>query len=128
MPFTGTKNFTPAEVACKCGCGLMPSQGFMDRVQRARDRTNFPWPVTSGARCSAYNQQVSATGPHGPHTKDAIDIGVSGAKAYQVMAAMLLEGFTGIGVHQKGPHEKRFIHGDALENEEGQPRPTPWSY
>jgi hypothetical protein len=126
--FTGTANFTPAEVACKCGCGLLPSQAFMEKVQRARNRTNFKWPVTSGARCPEYNVIVSDTGDSGPHTKDAIDIGVSGAQARAVLAAFLAEGFSGIGVNQRGPHNKRFIHGDDLPNEDGQPRPHVWSY
>jgi len=121
-----TPHFTKAEVTCKCGCGLLPPQDFMDKVERARVRTNFPWPVTSGARCPAYNVTVSSTGRTGPHTKRAIDIGVRGAQALVVVQAMLAEGFTGIGVQQKGT--SRFIHGDDLPNEPSQPRPWIWSY
>ena len=129
--FTGTKNFSLAgdpKLACSCGCGLLPSQEFMEKVQKARDRTSFAWVVTSGARCPAYNQQVSTTGPNGPHTKDAIDIGVHGAQAYEVVLAFLLERFTGIGVSQRGPHSGRFIHGDMLPNGDNQPRSYVWSY
>lgn len=100
----------------------------MDRVQRARDHTSFPWPVNSGARCPEYNDKVSKTGRSGPHTKDAIDIGVSGAQAHEVILAFMLEKFTGLGIKQTGPRSERFVHGDALSNEEGQPRPFVWSY
>lgn len=121
-----TPHFSKAEVACKCDCGLLPPQDFMDKVERARMRTNFPWPVTSGARCPAHNAKVSKTGLTGPHTRRAIDIGVRGAQALEVVQAMLAEGFTGVGINQKG--DKRFVHGDDLPNEPGQPRPTIWSY
>jgi hypothetical protein len=35
---------------------------------------------------------------------------------------------TGIGVAQRGPHDKRFIHLDDLKNSEQNPRPWIWSY
>lgn len=131
VAFTGTRNFSLAadpKLACGCGCGLLPDQDFMERVQRARDRTNFPWPVTSGARCAAYNAKVSGTGETGPHTTSrAIDIGVQGVQAFAVVVAMLAEGFTGIGVNQKG--DKRFIHGDDVPpGSSNLPRPQIWSY
>lgn len=83
-------------------------------------------PVNSGARCPAYNNKVSGTGLTGPHTKGAIDVGVRGDQALTVVRIALEEGFTGIGVSQKG--DKRFIHLDDLPNAPGQPRPTIWSY
>lgn len=128
--FVGTKNFSLAgdpKLACSCGCGLLPKQDFMERVQRARDRTTFGWQVTSGARCPTYNSQVSTTGLTGPHTTQrAIDFGVLGEQALLVIDALRAEGFTGIGVNQKGGG--RFIHGDDLPNAPNQPRPYIWSY
>lgn len=124
--FTGTKNFKPAEVACKCGCGALPSQEFMNDVQALRDMVGFPLQVTSGKRCPTHNNAVSRTGFDGPHTKDAIDFAVSHGQALKLVRCALLAGFTGIGVQQKG--DGRFIHLDKLPNEPGQPRPTIWSY
>ena len=127
MRFTGTQNFTPAEVACKCGCGFLPEQDFMERVQRLRDALRFPLTVSSAARCPDYNDKESKTGRDGPHTTGrAIDLVVRGDQALSVLEAMLREGFTGIGVNQKG--DARFIHGDDLPNKPGQPRPHLWSY
>ena len=101
----------------------------MERVERVRIMVGFPLQVSSAARCPAYNAKVSKTGMTGPHTTGrAIDFKVFGASAFKVMEAMLAEGFTGIGVSQKGPHGERFIHGDDLPSAEGQPRPTVWSY
>jgi zinc D-Ala-D-Ala carboxypeptidase len=127
MAFIGTKNFTPAEVACKCGCGKLPEQSFMELVQILRDVVGFPFKVTSGARCSTYNQKVSTTGPEGPHTTGrAIDIAVYGERALKLIRAALMSGITGIGVMQHGPIEKRFIHLDDLPA--AHKRPNVWTY
>jgi zinc D-Ala-D-Ala carboxypeptidase len=123
-----TPHFTDAELACRCGCGLLPPQSLQDRAERVRLRFGKPMRVSSGARCPDYNAKVSKTGRAGPHTKGAIDFAVAGADALRVMHLMLEEGFTGIGVSQKGAHGDRFIHGDDLPNFPGQPRPTIWSY
>lgn len=123
-----TKNFTEAEVACRCGCGMTLAQDFLDKVQVLRDAVGFPTPVTSAARCPKHNAKVSSTGATGPHTTGrAIDLAVNRERAYVVLAAALASGlFTGIGVQQKG--SGRFVHLDDLPNTAGQPRPTVWSY
>jgi zinc D-Ala-D-Ala carboxypeptidase len=118
-----TKNFSANELGCKCGCGMLPKQSSVDRLQRVRDRYGRPMPVSSGARCAAHNQRVSSSGPHGPHTTGrAFDIAVRGADAHRLLRIALEEGFVGIGINQKG--NSRFIHLDDLE--EG--RPALWSY
>ena len=120
-------NFTPAELACKCGCGFMPAPDFMARVQRLRDAVGFALPVSSAARCPEHNAKVSHTGRTGPHTTGrAIDLKVSHEKAFAVVCEAVRLGFTGIGVNQKG--DSRFVHVDDLPNAPGQPRPTVWSY
>lgn len=130
--FTGTKNFSVAgdpKLACSCGCGMLPEQDFMEKVQVVRDIVGKPLPVNSGARCPTYNAKVSGTEKSGPHTTGrAIDFGVSGTLAHRLIAVLIQEGFTGIGVSQKGPHGKRFIHADDLPNGPGCPRPWVWSY
>ena len=119
-------NFSKEEMACKCGCGGLPEHSFMRRLQALRDTVGFPLPVTSGFRCPEYNNQVSSTGRHGPHTTGrAVDLGVSRRKAYEVVDECFGLGFTGIGVAQKGGG--RFVHLDDLEIP-AYPRPTIWSY
>ena len=123
-----TKNFSRAELACThCGEMHVPLAS-VQRLQRVRDRMGTPLKVSSGYRCPAHNVTVSTTGPGGPHTKAAFDIAISGPAAFLLLVHALAEGFTGIGVNQKGPHESRFIHLDDLADEEGRPRPTIWSY
>lgn len=125
--FVGTKNFTPAEVACKCGCGMLPDAGFMNKVQGLRDYVGSALKPTSGARCPAYNAKVSETGATGPHTTGhAIDFETRGTEAYKVANAAFRLGFSGIGINQKG--DSRFVHIDDLPNMPGCPRPRIWSY
>ena len=125
-----TPHFSDAELACKCGCGLLPKPDFMEKVETLRVAYGKPLRVTSAARCPEYNAKVSSTGLTGPHTTGrAIDFGISGADAHHLLrTAMRHCNFTGIGVSQKGPHEKRFLHFDDLPDAPGQPRPTLWTY
>ena len=121
------KYFNPAEFACKhCGENKMDA-AFLAELDELRARCGFPLSVTSGYRCPTHNQAVSTTGPDGPHTTgSAVDFGVRGVQALEVIRHAMLMGFTGIGVQQKGV--TRFIHIDNLPNAPGQPRPTIWSY
>ena len=122
-----TPHFSKAELTCRCGCGMLPAQDFMDKVERLRVLYERPLPVNSAARCPEWNMQVSGTGRTGPHTTGrAIDLGVSRGDAYRLLDLALKLGFTGIGVQQKG--DKRFLHLDDLPDAPGQPRNTLWSY
>ena len=122
-----TPHFDAKELACRCGCGMLPEQDFMDKVEILRVRLGFPMPVGSAARCPEYNAEVSATGRSGPHVEGrAMDIAISGSRALELVRMALASGFTGLGVNQKG--NARFIHLDDLPNKDGQPRPHIWSY
>ena len=119
-----TPHFPDSELACKCGCGMLPQQDFMNKIESLRVSLGFPLAVTSAARCPAHNARVSGTGTAGPHTTGrAIDLGVQGHRAYLVLSAALSMGFTGIGIAQKGG--TRFVHLDDLT---GPTRPNVWSY
>ena len=123
-----SKNFSREELACKhCGKMEIPLASI-ERLQRVRDRVGHFLKVSSGYRCPEHNNAVSKTGRAGPHTKAAFDVLCYGDEAYRVIQAAQAEGFTGIGVHQKGPIEQRFIHLDALDDIQESPRPWIWSY
>lgn len=119
--------FTPKEFACKhCGDNKMDA-AFLLLVDELRHRCGYPLSITSGYRCPVHNQNVSTTGPKGPHTTGlAVDIGVSRHRAHDVLRHALAMGFTGIGVQQKGA--TRFIHLDMLREPDHAPRPSVWSY
>lgn len=124
--------FSKEELSCTGNCAhcsgsdeLMNNEVMQDLV-KLRKLCGFPLPITSAYRCPARNSEVSGTGKTGPHTTGrAVDIHVYGPKALVVIGMALKLGFTGIGVNQKGPINKRFIHLD-----KGLPdkRPNIWSY
>lgn len=123
------KYFTVKELECKCGkCGggdhMNPS--FMLKLEYLREACGFPFVLSSAYRCADHNKAVSDTGYSGPHVQgQAVDILVSGERAYRLIMYAIKYGFTGIGISQKGPHESRYVHLDDLT---GDTRPWIWSY
>lgn len=123
-----TKNFTEAEFRCPRSQEAKMDAEFMRQLQILRDRFGKPMVLTSGYRSPEYNAQVSSTGTTGPHTTGkAADFLVSGEDAYTLVWMALEQGFSGVGINQRGPHDKRFVHLDLLEAPE-YPRPRIWSY
>ena len=108
---------------------------FMELLQQVRNNFGKPMVVTSGYRHPDYNEElqkrgITKTGRTGPHTTGkAVDILITGREAIRLFAIAQNLGMTGIGLNQRGPHEKRFIHMDSLPNIPGrQPRPHCWTY
>ena len=130
MSDTAWPHFSRKELTCQCGCGQLDMDAnFMERLEQLRVAFDKPMTVTSAFRCPAHNAQVSKTGFTGPHTTGkSIDIAISGQDAFDLVALAILNNFTGLGISQRGPHNKRFIHLDTIENSPGRPRPTIWSY
>lgn len=131
IDWSNIKHFKPAEFACKCGMcdsdGTEMDEEFVRSLDQLRERMKTPFVITSGFRCPAYNVMVSTTGPDGPHTTGhAADVQLSGPLAFHLLRQCVLGGWmTGIGLHQKGPHNKRFIHLDDLGTDN---RPWVWTY
>lgn len=120
-----TRHFLDQELRCRCGCGLLPPQDFQDKLEALRVAFGAPLVISSGARCPAHNQAVSTTGPHGPHTVAAVDFKIHGPPAFTLVTLALSLGFTGLGVHQRGPREGRYLH---LDDRRAHPGPAIWSY
>ena len=118
-------NFTNDELDCSC-CGeentSLEFRELMDEVQEMREELGFPFNVTSAYRCEVHPIEAKKT-YQGQHTIAAIDINIWGDKAVRLIELALKKGFTGIGVQQRGPHNKRFIHLDLRDG----PRAI-WSY
>jgi len=101
------------------------NQSFMEKLQLIREEFGLPLYPSSGFRAGEYNNTVSKTGFHGPHTTGhAVDFLICGSEAVRLMGIAQRHGITGIGVSQKGPHSKRFLHCDDLTEN----RPWIWSY
>ncbi|WP_299948509.1 D-Ala-D-Ala carboxypeptidase family metallohydrolase [uncultured Microbulbifer sp.] len=97
------------------------------RPMTDRVRLNKPMVITSGYRCQDHCARIGSTMTH--TTGQAVDVSVSGGHAYELLGIALEEGFTGIGVKQKGTHKGRFLHLDDLKLVPGErTRPTFWSY
>mgnify|MGYP002072262920 CR=1 FL=1 len=119
-----TKNIAASEVVCKCGCGLLPPQAFIDKIQLIRTLCDFPFVISSGARCVEYNKRINATMAH---FYGAIDIKIHGTNAFTLVKTALDNGITGVGIKQHGAFETRFIHLDDIVHNHF-PRPMVWSY
>jgi zinc D-Ala-D-Ala carboxypeptidase len=125
-----TKNFSVAELQCSC-CGLSDMDpDFMKILQNIRDEMKRPLKISSGVRCAKRNAQVSSTGSNGPHVPRkngtaASDILIAGADALRMIDIARKHGVSGVGISQRGPHNRRFIHLDTITDH---PRPTMWSY
>ena len=123
--------FQKSEFDCKCGCGNNDMNPvFLKKLDDMRSRFDFPFIVTSGYRCPEYNNRISQTGRHGPHTTGrAVDLHLFGHKAFLIIQQGSLGGwFSGLGLKQKGAYESRFIHLDDLEASDDRFRPTVWTY
>ena len=116
-------NFTPDEVKCS-HCGeLKINSDIMDLLQQARNDLG-PLSITSGYRCSEHNNNISSTGPNGPHTTGkALDISVKDSKHRKELITYFAPKVPGLGI------AKRFIHIDILTAEDGfEMRPNSWVY
>ena len=101
---------------------------FLDRVQRLRNDVGHALIITSGFRSIEHSAEKTKSRP-GAHTyARAIDIQISGERAYYLIARAFEYGFSGIGVQQSGDHSKRFVHLDDMSSEDNFPRPALWSY
>jgi zinc D-Ala-D-Ala carboxypeptidase len=122
-------HFSKYELACKC-CGKAEMETvFMERLENLRIQFGKSMRLSSAYRCSSHNIEVSKTGTSGPHTTgQAVDVLIGGKDAHCLINLAIPLGFTGIGIKQNGPYEKRFIHFDDLQEASGRPRPWIWSY
>ena len=123
-------NFTKDEFTCKCDCGVTNmDRYFLTCLQSLRNSYNRPMVITSGYRCPDYNDRMSTTGRDGPHTTGmAADIYVTGEDAYDLLVDVFERTwFTGIGVHQRGRWNQRFIHLDTIDISNIS-RPRIWTY
>jgi len=112
------KNFTKDEMECKCGCGMLPTPNFMERLQSLRTRYGKAMKVTSGARCSIHNAKVGGSAKSRHVEGIAVDIAATGHEQYILTKLAIEMGFGGIGI------AKTFIHLDTRDMRES----VIWTY
>lgn len=116
-------NFSESEFRCK-HCGKVNMEpDFLSRLQAVRTAYGKPMIVTSGYRCSDHPIEKRKAKPGAHALGLAADVAVRGGDAYLVLKLALEQGFTGIGINQKGPG--RYLH---LDTSTEAPRPNVWSY
>ena len=125
-----SKHFKQYELECHCGCGQNKmGEKFLSLLEDLRTYYGKPINISSAYRCPEHNNNVSNSGFWGPHTTgQAVDIVICGFNAMHLLKGILAIGFSGVGISQRGSHEKRFIHIDTLMDEVNPPRPWIWSY
>jgi len=100
--------FKEKELVCKCGCGLNNMNvKLVHMLDRTRDLVGNPIYLSSGSRCAEHNKNENGS-PTSSHLKGlAADIRISnGTERYKVVSALLLVGFSRIGISEN------FIHVD----------------
>ena len=126
-----TRNFSPSEVACKCGkCKghSRISQDLMLSLQTMRDSLG-PLYINSGVRCSRHPESISRpTSSHIPKDIDdlqgkcghAVDVKVENSRhKFKIIDAALKAGIRRIGVGTN------FVH---IDNDITKPQAVMWTY
>ena len=120
--------FTEKEMKCKGTDECLMDEKFMEKLECLRECYDRPMIITSGYRSQAHNSAIGGS-PNSAHVQGrAVDVAVTGSDAYDLIRLAIEHKFTGIGVAQRGAHNKRFIHIDDMDDSDRSPRPTVWSY
>ena len=120
--------FTEQEMQCRGTGECDMDERFMSKLIELRKKFNEPMIITSGYRHPAHNMAIGGA-RYSAHTKGrAVDVSITGKEAYRLVRLAFDAGMTGIGVAQRGPIIKRFVHIDDLEDSDENPRPLIWSY
>ena len=120
--------FTENEMRCKGTGGCDMNEAFMSKLIKLRVKFNEPMIITSGYRHPAHNMVIGGARNSAHIQGRAVDVLIMGKPAFRLVRLALECGMTGIGVKQRGPGMKRFIHLDDLEDSDENIRPWIWSY
>jgi len=118
-------NFSPAEMADRRSGQVFIVPDFMDLLQRLRSTLGFPLIINSAYRTLDHDRAIGGANVH--PSGEAVDIGIWGERAYDLVRIASGFGFTGIGIKQHGSYKGRFVHLDTI-NDDDHPRRWIWSY
>ena len=120
--------FTKDEMKCSHTGLEMMDPVFMEKLTALRADWGQPMVISSAYRDPTHPIEARKDKPGAHASGRAVDVLIAGEDAYNFLCAALGHGFTGIGVNQTGSWGSRFIHLDDLQDGDGFPRPTIWSY
>ena len=119
--------FSEDELRCKGTDECSMNDSFMEKLINIRSELDRPMIINSGYRHPAHNSAIGGV-KDSPHVFGrAVDIASIGELAYEIVRLAIKNGMTGIGVAQRGAHDRRFIHLDDMSSDT-HPRPWIWSY
>jgi len=115
-----TKNFSPEEFECKC-CGKeVMDQGFIERLQKAREIARVPFKINSGYRCVKYNKKIGSSITSSHIIGHAVDIrAVFPSRRFSIINGLLKSGFMRIGIGEN------FVH---VDDDRAKPWGVIWAY
>jgi uncharacterized protein YcbK (DUF882 family) len=102
------KYFKLSEFACPCCKRVMLHPMLLNKLVEFREMIGKPIYITSGYRCSEYNQKVEGIKSSYHLLGLAADIKIEGLSALDLLEYAESINFTGIGLYEK----KNFLHLD----------------
>lgn len=114
-----SRNFTEAELRCRCGCNqFLIDWVFIHYLQILRDKCGFPLIINSAYRCKPYNEKIGGKVDSLHKVAKAADVALANLTSEEKhrLIKSAFEIFNGIGI------AKDFIHID-LRNQ-----PCFWLY
>lgn len=111
--------FERHEFECSCGCGRAEMDpAFVALLDRLRGLVGRPLTITSGFRCSSYDQKYGGKGNH--NTGLAADLATANStERYELVLLAAFMGIDRIGVGRD------FVHLDMVPHK---PHPVLWTY
>ena len=110
--------FKDSELSCPDGCGMLPTQGAINKLYALRLIYNKPITITSGARCPSYNKRIGGAESSQHTTGRAFDLKIPPEDEWEVVSIAQSVGFKGIGLNNNV-----FIHVDDRDG-----KPNMWTY
>lgn len=97
------RNFTRAELACRCCGEYVDAPRFLEALQRLRDLIGVPLKINSGHRCALHNALIGGAAGSA-HLHMAVDIDLRGIDRVKLSRLALEAGFTGFGFYTNFLH------------------------
>ena len=118
-------HFTKDEMECHCGCKTCPDDGAILKLELARSNATkhvgkeFPFFITSGARCIEYNNKIGGVenSQHIPPDCNAFDISATNSHEASIIISECIKiGFTSFSYNKK----ENFVHVDMRPEKQSQ--------
>ena len=107
------QNFSPSEIACRCGCGANNvSDRFMLKLVVARIISGIPYYTSCICRCPIHNKEEGGSDTSSHVATDEIECTATDIKYNgSVQRLLIIEGLIKAGIRRIGIAET-FIHAD----------------